>query len=557
MKSKSPNKKAKRGAGDAAREERASRKLAAKKRPASSEEEGPRPAKARRIKVEVRVAPRERGKTRLVICRAGKKEYRDEVNVNSAKERKAYVKALAENLAVPVEAVAHVHDWIIQEADAADAKVEQAAAKGDAKGRPNRTKKGAVDQSAHILENTPEDILEAARTFLENPDMMGELAQDLESLGIAGEALLGRTIYVIGTSRLLPQPLAGCIMAAPSSGKSHVKDKVVGCMPPEHVIMATDMTQSSLYYMPSGSLKHKLVVVAERKHSDVRDEAASANATMALREMLSSGRLDKYVPLRVGEGGVFGTVHIHQEGPIAYLETTTVEQVFEEDATRMLSLTTDESPFQTVAVMRMQAREGAGKSISPEDTEWIRQVHQTAQRMLKPLEVRTLFAEMLQLPASNVVARRAFPQLLGCIKAVALLRQYQKKIVDGRIDATDVDYEIAYELMLPILRRTFSPLSHRALKLYQAIGPETRMGQVFDRTQCQKWTGLGATEVRNRLKELVEAGLVDQIAGSKGVPYKYKLVRRGHPIRQPALKGLMTPDAFRAKLREWGARRER
>jgi hypothetical protein len=45
--------------------------------------------------------------------------------------------------------------------------------------------------------------------------------------------------------------------------------------------------------------------------------------------------------------------------------------------------------------------------------------------MLQPVSVRIPYAPHLQIPGGKVVARRAFPQLLGMIEAVALLRQYR------------------------------------------------------------------------------------------------------------------------------------
>src|SRR5262245_13387725 len=171
--------------------------------------------------------------------------------------------------------------------------------------------------------------------------------------------------------------------------------------------------------------------------------------------MMSRGCLDKYVPGR-GECGIV-TLHSHQEGPIAYLETTTLQDVFEEDATRMLSLATDESPEQTTAIMAIQARQAAGVTATPNEQDAIREKHRTAQRMLRGLKVLIPFAERLALPPNKIVARRAFPQLLAFIRAVALLRQSQKKVHnDEYIVATANDYTIAYDLMLPALRRTFA-----------------------------------------------------------------------------------------------------
>jgi hypothetical protein len=47
-----------------------------------------------------------------------------------------------------------------------------------------------------------------------------------------------------------------------------------------------------------------------------------------------------------------------------------------------------------------------------------------------------------------MASRRAFPHLLGCIRAVALLRQRQKKEADGVIKADLMDYAIAYGVMV-------------------------------------------------------------------------------------------------------------
>ena len=113
------------------------------------------------------------------------------------------------------------------------------------------------------------------------------------------------------------------------------------------------MTANSLYYMPHDGLRHKIVFCAERKHVDVKNPEA-ANATLALREMISSGRLSKLIPIK-NESGIFETYCIEREGPITYLETTTQERINDEDETRMLLLVTDETPAQTGRIMQQLA----------------------------------------------------------------------------------------------------------------------------------------------------------------------------------------------------------
>ena len=50
--------------------------------------------------------------------------------------------------------------------------------------------------------------------------------------------------------------------------------------------------------------------------------------------MVSAGRLSKLVPLK-GENGM-ETVLIEQEGPISFVESTTLGEIFAEDDNRML-----------------------------------------------------------------------------------------------------------------------------------------------------------------------------------------------------------------------------
>lgn len=113
--------------------------------------------------------------------------------------------------------------------------------------------------------------------------------------------------------------------------------RVAGMFPPEAVLIATQLTPMALFYLDAGSLVHRLVVSGERRRAE-DDEAA--DATRALREMLSEGRLSKLVPLK--EDGRQRTVLVEQEGPIAYVENTTLTRVFNEDANRCILVNTDE-----------------------------------------------------------------------------------------------------------------------------------------------------------------------------------------------------------------------
>jgi hypothetical protein len=511
--------------------------------PSTKKQESTTNSKPIRRKVILTVEPQNGSVKRLVKARIRDREFTDKLDVFKSEERDRWLKKLAKESGYEIDELAHAKQKLVQAANDAD---EKAKEEKEEKAEANEEERS---DSSDALADTPEDILEEANEFLKSPNLFKRLTKDLELIGIAREVILAVTIYLVATSRKLQQPLSGCVKSASSSGKSHVTHTVLEFFPSEDVVTAADMTQSSLYYLPPGSLRHKVVFVAERRHVARGDEGGAANATLALREMISHGRIDKWVPVRSDNG--FTTVHIEQEGPIAYMETTTQDQVFEEDATRLLSLTTDESPKQTQAILKRQALEAAGEGGSEEQRERIRSVHQTAQRMLKPLRVRIPYAPKLVIPWTKVVARRAFPQLLGCIRAVALLRQFQKAVVDGQIDADAEDYRVAYRLMLPILRRTFAPLSERAISLHQMLASNkkfTACAARFTRADCEKLAGVGTTEIRNRLNVLVDAGIVEQVSGKQGVKYEYRLLNKTPSQQGVSLDGLLTPKQLQAAL---------
>jgi len=465
--------------------------------------------KAKKPAIELHVGPRTGKASREVVAKRDDVEFTDVLDTSKASAREKFIVRLSKKWGIDLAELQDLDDLLVQRAQDADALAEQAAEQA--------AEEPAIDKTAKALKGTDKKVIKAAKAFLKNPKLMDELAEDFKKLAIAGETDLAKTEYIVGTSRLLERPLGASVKSASSSGKSYVTEIITSLFPPEHVLEATDITANALYYMTPGSLIHLLIVVGERKHMNTGDDAGTANATLALREMQSRGRLDKLVPMKM-EGGQIRTGYIVQEGPIAYLETTTQQEIFEEDSTRMLSLATDESAEQTAAIMKMQAQKAAWKTASVAEQEAIRLKHKTAQRLLKCRKVRIGFAEKLLLPDNTLVARRAFPQLLAFIEVVALLRQFQKtKVhVDGHIEATANDYEIAYELMHTILRRTFAPLSQRALTLLGTIRDHTHTGQTFDRSDCKLWSGVSITEVRNRLNLLVEAGMVEQVTGGKG-----------------------------------------
>ncbi len=369
--------------------------------------------------------------------------------------------------------------------------------------------------SAHLLAEMPEDVRQEAEEMLEDPMLLKRVINDVARLGVAGERELVAAIHLVGTSRLLDQPLAAIIRGPSSSGKSYVIDKTAKLFPPEAVIHATTMTPQALVHMPPGSLTHRFIVAGER--SRVQNDE-TAETTRALREMLSSGTLSKLMPVKA-DGGRIETVTIEQDGPIAYVESTTQARIFDEDANRCLLLHTDERPEQTHRVVRRLAEEACGGTDQGK-SERIIQRHHAMQRMLEPLPVVVPYAGRLGdlLSSGRVELRRAFPQLVSMIRVVALLHQRQRKRdEDGQLLAAMEDYQVARRLLARLMARLLGGgISEPAQRFHGRLKEQSN--EEFTTTEATRHerTRVGDRTVRGWLSELRDAGIVEVVEPGRG-----------------------------------------
>lgn len=391
-------------------------------------------------------------------------------------------------------------------------------------------KDGENKEAVDPLAETSPEVKAAALAMLRDPQLIRHISDDIARLGVAGERLIAMAIYIIGTSRLLSRPLAGIVQGPTSSGKSYIIDLVASLFPSEHVVRAHKMTPEALVHLPRGALIHRFVVAGERRRKQDDD---GAEATRALREMLSDGKLTKMMPIK--RGGQIVTILIEQPGPIAYVESTTHQTIFNEDRNRCLFMTTDETSEQTKRILEAMAEASTTPAVLA-----LREViiakHHAAQRMLLSCKVKIPFARRLAalFPHERTEARRGFGQLLSLIKAVALLYQFQRLEVSQsglEIEATRHDYEIARKLAGEMFGRPvdagFTPAVQRfAERLIEYFGLDVE----FDTSEVAKREAVVADlqTIRQYVRVLVNVGVLVQTQPHRGQqPAGYKIVRTG------------------------------
>jgi hypothetical protein len=471
-------------------------------------------------------------KIRVTARWGGEPVHVDALDPSSAMARRRFTKALCEK--VPEVAPEAVESELVRLAAAT-------SSPGGTEGNPA----GPQEDAAAHLEAMPLDIRNEADALLADPLLIKQIMDDVAALDVAGERELIATVFFMGVSRLLDRPLAGIVQGPSSSGKSYLIDRTAKLFPPEAVIHATQMTPQALFHMRPGTLAHRFIVGGER--SRVEDDER-AEATRALREMLSAGKLTKLMPVKV-DGGRIETVLIEQDGPIAYIESTTLAKVFDEDANRCLMLHTDEQPQQTRRIVQKLAAAYSGAT-GETSTDRLIQRHHALQRMLERLPVVIPYAERLGelFTSDRVEVRRAFPQLMSMVHAVTLLYQRQRQQdSNGQLVATADDYQLARHLLSkPFSRLLGDKVSDPARRFFDRLVMWAR-GE-FTTSEAKGRETSSKSAVYGWLAELHDAGMLELVLAGRGrTPARWKLIGNspddGGPTGLPAVEEVCPESA--------------
>jgi len=388
-----------------------------------------------------------------------------------------------------------------------------------------------------------EDERKEALALLERPDLLDQVAKDIESLGYVGEEVNKRLLYLVAISRKLADPLSAIILSQSGAGKSGLTEVIERLIPPEDVVLLTRLTPQSLYYVDDGFLDQKLVIIEERY--------GSMEADYSIRVLQSRKKLIAAAPIKDPQTGNMRTRVFSVEARAAFIEATTASQLNHENATRCFELSMDESVEQTMKIHERQRlmKTDVGVRLRQE-AEAIARRHWNAQRLLETLPVVIPFADMLTFPSTWMRTRRDNARFLNLIEVSAFFHQYQRQKRNGAILAAVADYEIAYNLASQVLTDTFSDLKRALREAYGRIRrlSEERQGSVT-RREIREALGLADSTVRGWLAELVELEYITAVdGGGRGKAVRYSLTERGP--REELVLGLLKPKELRERLRK-------
>jgi DNA primase len=397
-----------------------------------------------------------------------------------------------------------------------------------------------------------------ALTFLRDEHLIERIVADVERVGLVGEPSNALVAYLACVSRKLAAPLAVLIQSTSAAGKSLLMDTVLSLVPAEDRVHYSAMTGQSLFYLGETDLKHNILAIAE--------EEGVRQAAYALKVLQSQGELTIASTGKDPATGMLVTQQYRVEGPVMLFLTTTAIDVDEELVNRCLVLTINESREQTRRILARQrsARTLAGLEATSQ-SESIRQLHQNAQRLLRPLAVVNPYAEDLTFLDDRTRMRRDHAKYLTLIEAIALLRQHQREIKTLRrgaavveyIEVTIADIALANRLAHEVLGRSLDelpPQTRRVLGLIEAFVTERMQAQAlvrsdvrFTRRELRTRSGMSDAAIRVHLDRLVAMEYVRTVAGRNGQRFEYELLFDGVLGRsEPQMMGLIEVEALRA-----------
>lgn len=325
-----------------------------------------------------------------------------------------------------------------------------AALRRDIKEARGKLKKSGTDQ-ADKPTLPPEEEIKVLRPLaaplLECPNILEKVAEALRRRGLAGQVREAKIIYLSLTARVLKVKVLVnvAVKGASSGGKSVLVALVLEFFPPSAFYALTAMSEKALAYSQE-PLSHRYLVIYEAAG------LGSDFAQYLMRSLLSEGRVDYETVLKTRDGLV--PRRITREGPTGFITTTTRAGLHPENETRLLSLEVDDTPEQTMEVLKALA-EGE----QPEGAE-LRAVDLTPfkalQRLLeleRPQAVVPFAMALAQgCDPMAVRLRRDFKAILNLVKAHAILHAHlREKDEQGRVIATIEDYSAIYDLVADLV----------------------------------------------------------------------------------------------------------
>ena len=382
-------------------------------------------------------------------------------------------------------------------------------------------------KSEEVKEKQGKDLfshnqMQAAKEFLNSPDLTEKTHQLFGSLGLIGEQDSATLLFFIFLTRFFKNPLHAIVMGSTGSGKTYLLQGVAGTVPRQHIHVTTSLSENTLYYTPRDFLKHKILLQ--------EDLDGAYSALLPLRELMSNQEISRFSTKTNSRTGDSKQVYLHVEGPVCVAGATTRDKIYEDNANRSFLIQVEETPSHERQVLEYQGKLAAGLINFKRYDENINLL-KACQLMIEPIEVIIPFAPKLELPPHVFKKMRTKNHYLTLIKSITLWNQHQRKRVtdhDGNIFllSTLEDVEWANYLSRDVLLRKSDELSGKTRQFFESLKEYIKelKTKSFYAKDIRRHFRMHPMELQRRLNEIESRGLVRCVSRSNKPGNEYEIM---------------------------------
>ena len=373
---------------------------------------------------------------------------------------------------------------------------------------------------------------EEALKLLKSDDITKEVLKDFLFLGVVGEQINILIGYLSLVSRKLRNPLSILLYGSSASGKDTLKNTLLDVIPEEDVERFTKVSPQVLFYRDEMSLQNKALVI---------DDENSLKELESILVSLQNRGLSYSVTHKSPETGKLKNKDYKVKGPVSILVSVSNLKIIKKFVNHFVLLKMDESDeHRRNILLKEREAETIQGMLRKRKQELIKRKHRNAQRLLKPYIVINPYAEDLKYGVDTLDNGNLQSKYLSLIKAISLLRQYQKEIKrfeetgEEYIEVDLFDIEIADYLMDEVIR-TMCPLSEETVRVIKDVDElviekanihkDDRANVMFTRKELVAFSGINETKARRVLGELIEARYIEVASGKNGKIILYKMIR--------------------------------
>jgi hypothetical protein len=340
----------------------------------------------------------------------------------------------------------------------------------------------------------------------EEPDILARFAGELAMAGVAGERRAGLLIFLVVISRLLDRIVSLAVKGPSAGGKSFLTETVLRYFPASAYYALSAMSEHALAY-DHEPLSHRMLVIYEA------EGMAGEMQSYLIRSLLSEGKV-RYVTVEKTKAGLNSRL-IEREGPTGLIVTTTAVKLHPENETRVLSLTVNDTPAQTKAVLLAHA-DGTGRTGNVEP--W----HQLQEWLAAgPTTVDVPYSRTLAeaIPPVAVRLRRDFATVLSLVRAHALLHRATREIADGVVIATMADYGAVRELVADLVSDAVELTVSDAIRTtVEKVASLTIAGGETTVVKVAAGLGIDKSSASRRVRAATERGYLRNLEDHRGRP---------------------------------------